>query len=530
MATLISESEKSPVEYTLGEHTWIGRQKTNTVQIDDKLVSSEHCLIYLDSARGYVLKDLKSRNGTFVNEKRVDNEEVLLSGHRIRIGDTVWIFRDAALSPGSMVEVDDLTSQSHIHTTISPPQQKQFLPEKKIRSDAALRADYEKLRVTYELQRDISLHENIDVILERILDRTFEFLHYDHAVVLLADSGGQLRSRAYKSRKSGEKFVISSTVVEHVRREKKGIISSDAKVDERFKMSQSLILRGIRSTMAAPILSSEQLLGILIIDSTASANAFTEKDLHLITSIANQTAQMLSNSLLHEELRLSFERSIRTLAAMVDARHPFTAGHSERVTVYATLIADAMKCGEEQMQVLYFAALLHDIGKIGIPDTVLLKNGRFTPEEQAAMKMHPAKTRSILEKFHFPRLLDQVPSVAASHHEKMDGTGYPDGLACERIPQLSRILAVADVFDALSSKRDYPKYAESEIYSNDAMPLEKVIDIIRKESGCAFDSQVVEAFMKILPQALLRFRGTHFGTEYVDEIIREIAPELLPGA
>jgi HD-GYP domain-containing protein (c-di-GMP phosphodiesterase class II) len=528
MAKLIPDPELLMSEHPLGNHTWIGRHQKNTLHLEDPQISSEHCLIYFDASRGYVIKDLKSRNGTFLNERQVENEMTLHDGDHIRAGDSRWLFRDSNTIPSEMVEVDDVTSQSHIHTEISPPPQKQFAPASKIHSEAVLKADYEKLRLTYELQRDIGLNENLDLILNRILDRTFEFLHYDHGVVLLSGSDGELRPRAWKSRHEGEKVVISSTVLEHVRKERKGIISTDAKIDERFKLSQSLIMRGIRSTIAAPIFNGERLLGVLIIDSTASPNAFTEKDLHLLTSIANQTSQILSNSLLHEELRLSFESSIKTLAAMVDARHPFTAGHSERVTVYSRLIASEMGLDEKMIQVLYFAALLHDIGKIGIPDIVLLKNGRFDENEEAEMKTHPAKTRSILEKFHFSHLLGDVPSIASWHHEKMDGTGYPDGLKGDSIPLLSRILAVADIFDALSSRRDYPKYAINEIFSPEAMPLPKAIDIIRKDAGSHLDAEVVNAFIRVLPHALLRFRGVHFEPEYIDETIREMAPGLLP--
>jgi HD-GYP domain-containing protein (c-di-GMP phosphodiesterase class II) len=527
MAKLVSDSKSAVNEYVLSGHTWIGRHEKNTISIDDKQVSSEHCLVYHDAARGYVLKDLKSRNGTFLNDRPIENEQALHDGDRVQVGETVWVFRDSAALPRDMVQLDGQTSQSHIHTEIAPLQQKQFVPEKKIHSEAVLRADYEKLRLTYELQRDMGVNENLDVILNRILERTFEFLHYDHGVVLLSEPDGELRPRAFKSRKIGEKVVISTTVVDHVRSEKKGIISTDATVDERFKLSQSLIMRGIRSTIAAPIFNSEQLLGILIIDSTASANAFTEKDLHLITSIANQTAQILSNSLLHEELRLSFDSSVRTLAAMVDARHPFTAGHSERVTVYSTMIGEEMGLSEDRLQVLYFAALLHDIGKIGIRDKVLLKNGRFNSEEESEMRTHPAKTRSILEKFHFSRSLSDVPTVASWHHEKIDGSGYPDGLKGDKIPLHSRILAVADVFDAISSRRDYPKYTSDTVYTSEPMPLPKAIGIIRGDAGKHFDPVVVDAFIRVLPHALLRFRGTHFDADYIDGTIKELAPSLL---
>jgi HD-GYP domain-containing protein (c-di-GMP phosphodiesterase class II) len=181
----------------------------------------------------------------------------------------------------------------------------------------------------------------------------------------------------------------------------------------------------------------------------------------------------------------------------------------------------------EEMDALRFAALLHDIGKIGIGDNVLLKNGSFTPEERAEMNTHTIKTKEILEKFRFPKALRSVPEIAVHHHEWIDGSGYPDGMTGDMMPLGSKILAVADVFDALTSRREYPKYAGSELLSTEPMPLQKAISILEMESGTHFEPEVVAAFMKCLPRALLLYRGEHFDSEYVDETIRKLAPYLL---
>jgi HD-GYP domain-containing protein (c-di-GMP phosphodiesterase class II) len=135
------------------------------------------------------------------------------------------------------------------------------------------------------------------------------------------------------------------------------------------------------------------------------------------------------------------------------------------------------------------------------------------------MDNHPAKTRSILDKFHFPRHLRQVPVVAAYHHERVDGQGYPYGVTDEDLPLGSKILAVADVFDALTSRRDYPKYSNGEMMGFEGMPSQKVIHILKAESGSHFDPEVVAAFLRCLPKALRHYRGNHFSHEYVDEMI-----------
>lgn len=255
--------------------------------------------------------------------------------------------------------------------------------------------------------------------------------------------------------------------------------------------------------------------------------SFDAEDEAFLKSLTSQIGIALENSLLHEDLKISFDSSISALSATVDARHPFTAGHSERVTEYSLLIAKEMKLDKQEIEIIKLAAVLHDIGKIGIRDDVLLKNGRFTQEERDEMNTHPLKTKVILKKFHFPRQLQTVPKIAALHHEKVNGQGYPYGLKGSQLPLGSKILAVADVFDALTSRRDYPKYVGSEVLKRDPMPLSKAIFILKSDSGSHFDPQVVEVFLNCLPQALCRYRGNHFPPEYVDDTINALAPNLL---
>jgi|GEM_PF-552486 len=275
-----------------------------------------------------------------------------------------------------------------------------------------------------------------------------------------------------------------------------------------------------RSVLCVPISnrSGERIAVIQVINKTDNGG-FDKTDVELVTALASSAGIALENAFLMDELEASFEGAMRTLAATVDARHPLTAGHSQRVTEYALQIADEMGLGQDEKLVVKYAALLHDIGKIGIKDSVLLKDGQFTPEERAEMNNHPAKTRAILEKFHFPKRLREVPVVAAYHHEKIDGTGYPYGMTASELPLGSKILAVADVFDALTSRRDYPKYTDGEVMGFEGMPPHQVIAILKRGCGTHFDREVMEAFLRRLPRALNLYRGHHFTSEYVDEMI-----------
>jgi len=175
------------------------------------------------------------------------------------------------------------------------------------------------------------------------------------------------------------------------------------------------------------------------------------------------------------------------LASSIDARDKITSGHSTRVKMYAKLIACEFGMEKNDLSVLEKAAALHDIGKIGIRDSVLQKEGKLTPEEYEHIQEHVVITHNILEKIHMSSDFQQITEIACSHHEKFDGTGYYRGLKGTEIPFGGRILAVSDVFDAITSKRHY----------RDKMPIEKVIEIFTKGSGNHFDPLVVEKFLAI---------------------------------
>lgn len=280
------------------DYVTIGRSTKNKICIPDRHVSKKHCLIFYDESRGYVIQDFGSSNGTFLKGHRIFREQVLHDGDEILIGYTRCRFCLKAaeqLSDIQSVDVMDTGVGSTIHSRLNPLTQGYFLPEKEISDIRVLRADYEKLRVTYELNRDIGMESGIDQILERILERTSEFLDYDLAVILTTDQEGRLKPRIGKTRTTDSHPVISSTLVRLIENEKTGILSFNAMEDQRFDKAESILLQGIRSTMGVPILHQNDLLGAMIVESLVSVNAYTEKDLQLLTSIANQTAQFIKN-------------------------------------------------------------------------------------------------------------------------------------------------------------------------------------------------------------------------------------------
>ena len=175
------------------------------------------------------------------------------------------------------------------------------------------------------------------------------------------------------------------------------------------------------------------------------------------------------------------------LAASIDARDPLTTGHSERVRDLAVGICTAMDLDEEFCECVRVASLLHDYGKIEIPDAILKKDGRLSQEEYEIIMTHSKKTRDILSQINFVGEYKDVAEIAGSHHEQWDGQGYPEALAGEDIHLGARIVAVADYYDAVTSKR----------YYRDPMPIDVAVKLILKQSGKAFDPVVVDAFSAI---------------------------------
>ncbi|MHB8836980.1 MAG: HD domain-containing phosphohydrolase [Candidatus Methylomirabilia bacterium] len=218
---------------------------------------------------------------------------------------------------------------------------------------------------------------------------------------------------------------------------------------------------------------------------------FGKEDEELAAALTAQIGVALETGELLDELKGAFESFARTLSRAVEAKHPLTAGHSLRVTEYSLLLGRRLGLSKAELEVLKYACLLHDIGKIGVPDHVLAKQGQFDPEERTLMNGHAIWTDLILSEIRLPRNLLEVTRVAACHHERMDGNGYPNNLKGEAIPFLSRIIAVCDVFDALTSRRDYSKYDGKEVFTRDPFSLEKAFDILTREQGGQFDTRVV---------------------------------------
>jgi PAS domain S-box-containing protein/putative nucleotidyltransferase with HDIG domain len=241
---------------------------------------------------------------------------------------------------------------------------------------------------------------------------------------------------------------------------------------------------GIKSSLMVPLVTKGETIGLLDIGSTFHGRLAPEH-LSAAVNIASQITVALENAMLYEDLQQLLVGTITSLAAAIDAKSPWTNGHSERVTQYAVEIGKELGLKDHDLEMLRLSALLHDVGKIGTYDIVLDKPGKLTEEEFALVKKHPKKGAEILAPI--KQLIDVIPGVL-HHHERYDGKGYPDGLKEEDIPLQARILCVADSFDAMTADRPY-RTASGKDYA---------ISEIKRWSGTQFDPKVVAVFLGVL--------------------------------
>jgi len=265
---------------------------------------------------------------------------------------------------------------------------------------------------------------------------------------------------------------------------KKALIIKDLRYDRRFSYHFDEKYT-TTSLISVPILFKNKLLGVINITNKMNKEPFTTDDLNLLTSLAQSAAISIENARLYNDLHTLFLDTVRSLAAAIDAKDPYTHGHSERVSQYSVNIAEQLKLSREIVKNIRLAGLLHDIGKIGISEKILLKPDILTPIEFEAIKQHPEVGARILKKV--VALEDLIPALL-HHHERWDGKGYVQSLKGEEIPIEARILSVADAFDAITTDRPYRK----------GLNFDKAIQEIRRCCGTQFDKTIVNAFIKTI--------------------------------
>jgi hypothetical protein len=242
---------------------------------------------------------------------------------------------------------------------------------------------------------------------------------------------------------------------------------------------------GFRSLVAVPLRSGKREMGIVTIYLKEAAQVSAEA-LAIVSIVASVTAAAVEHSQLVRRMETNYFSTVEALAAAIEAKDPYTRGHSKRVTQFGIVLAERFGVSDTELRTLQYGATLHDIGKIGIDEKILNKPGKLTPEEFEVIKHHPAIGERIIERVDF---LQGARTVVRSHHERFDGTGYPDGLRDEEIPFLARVCCVADFYDALTSDRPYRR----------AFSVDTTIQYIKEGIGSMFDPVIAKEFLEMSP-------------------------------
>jgi len=263
----------------------------------------------------------------------------------------------------------------------------------------------------------------------------------------------------------------------------KPLIINDVRKDLRFNEGIDEITGFVtRSIMCVPLVVNRKTIGVVEVLNKQDGSDFNGQDLEALMSVASTTAIAIENTRLHQSMVDGYKGTIEALAAAIDAKDPYTCGHSQRVTEYALLGGISLSLSREELEVLEYAGILHDIGKIGISDRMLCKPGRLTPKEWDIMRRHSTIGANILKNVPF---LQPARELILHHHERYDGSGYPDGLKGEEIPIGARLLGVADAFDTMTTSRSYCA----------ALDVQSALEELRQLSGTQFCPVAVDAFI-----------------------------------
>ena len=300
--------------------------------------------------------------------------------------------------------------------------------------------NYKNALMINEIGQAINKNLNINDILENIMRALEMRLDYDRGMILLSnpEKTQLIYSAGYGLNE--EQLSTAKTTSFHLDNpESKGVFVLSFHAQKPFLINdvdqlqgnisenslEFLKRTGSKSFVCCPIIYEKNSLGVLVVDNIVKKRDLTQTDISIMLGIAPQIGISINNALLIEQQKQQFNSILRVLAASIDARDPLTAGHSEKVTEYSLGIARELGLSEEYCEVIGIAGLLHDYGKLGVRDDILKKPGKLTTEEYLEIQSHASKTKSILDQMNFRGNYSEIPLLAGSHHEKIDGSGYP---------------------------------------------------------------------------------------------------------
>jgi hypothetical protein len=463
LAPVTAAPTRPVIDLAPGESKTVGRGGQADVLIDDPSLSRLHARVTIDDTGQIAIDDLGSTNGIFVNgTERLS--AFLMPGDTIRFGRVEYLvsFAEAPTAP------DGAVSQTIL---------------RRVALGATLKVDRLALEALLATSREMMAFEDLPTLLDRVLDRLVSIAKPDRAAILLVDSQtGAMIPRAVRpaGAYSSVSEFASSTVVHEALTARDAFIVHDIRMDPWLQQAASVMLAGVRSVICVPLLGRSGPIGALYADKLG-VEQFAPELAEYASAFAGHAAAALETAQLYDDRERHFRATLEAFAKAIDARDRYTAGHSERVTAYSLVLARQSGKYAGEFETIRRAGMLHDIGKVGVPDLVLLKEGLLDPLERMLIEAHVTIGYSMLEPL--PFLGASLPAVRG-HHERWDGTGYPDRLAGTDIHAHARLMAVADSYDAMTSARPY----------RSALTPKEAARRLRADRGAQFDPEMIDLF------------------------------------
>lgn len=468
----------------------IGRDPSSTIQIEDPEISRLH-LRLKKRGRLHIIEDLESRNGTQLNGEKIINA-IIQNGDKVMIGNTELLF--SATAPDYFISSEminfEMSSkpESGLYKPISLDReidQGLFAPRR-----LNLRSDIDELTKNIDVTQKIFAYSG-DLLVKNDLEDALSTV----LKIIGQNLGNVSRAVALITHKQQRKLVPAA--IRHFNGDKESFSVSHRAIQDVLTNKQPVIVESSNPTATTlgptraiiPIISNGNVIALIHLESAQNLRLFQQRELALVQAIISRISPVIDNILLRNELDAWMIGVVDAMIATIEAKDTYTVGHSERVCKYSMAIAEQLKLSRDIKKQLMISSLCHDIGKVGIPDQILKKASLLTHEEYEEMKLHPTIGAKIIE--HMPGA-ERFLSGVKYHHEKWDGTGYPEGLEGEDIPFFGRIVAIADAFDAMISGRAYSGFMDE----SDA------VDQLSKETDL-FDPEILKAFEKAWDDGIL---------------------------
>jgi HD-GYP domain-containing protein (c-di-GMP phosphodiesterase class II) len=475
----------------------IGRQDGLEIVLSHPTVSRQHAEV-VPTAQGWMVRDLKSSHGTFVNGVRVGQSNWKLHLHDVVQCGSLAL-KVAALEEEASLPAPTKERPLHLKTsgefTVKVQATSKRTWEKALESLGGGESDHNLqqgkhfltlLRAGYHFCNVDSMEQ----LLQSVLDDTVAVLKAQRgSIVLMDEKAGQLLPRAVSAirhqLKAGKAF--SRTLAERSFNQGESILCRDVNTDPELQDARSVQQGTMASIICALFRSPRKRLGVLHLDRGPFQPPFMQEDFDLADAIAASISVAIETAMLIDGQRAGFLQSLTAIARSVEARVPFLAGHADRVATYAGMLSEALQLSDVEHAQVKTGAVLHDIGCLELKAGLLEKPGKLTPEEHDQVKSHTTRGAALLETT--PTLALVLP-IVRNHHERWDGTGYPDGLAGETIPRLARIVAVAEAYDAMTSPRPY----------RSVRTPQGALQELQMQSGKQFEPECVQAFVALQPR------------------------------